>query len=139
MLYDALPEADEPTPADLEAAYAAELGAVVDEHGRETVADASGVPAETLAAFQSGEVADATVSDAAAVLAVDGPDADVVVAEVRDDLMMGLSTAILDVDTVAVEIDSELDGREVRQALEGQIRLRLDELAAIQSLVRSRE
>lgn len=138
MLHDALPETDEPTPADLETAHAAELGAVVDEHGRETVADASGVDAETLAAFQSGEVADATVSDAAAVLAVDGFDADAVVAEVHDDLMMGMSTAILDVDTVAVEIDTDLDGREVRQALEGQIRLRLDELAAIQSLIRSR-
>ena len=138
MLYDALPEADEPTPADLEAAYAADLGAVVDDHGRETVAAESGVDAETLSSFQTGEVGAATLSDAAAVLAVDGADADAVVAEVRDDLLMGLSTAILDVDTVAVEIDTALDGREVRQALEGQIRLRLDELAAIQSLIRSR-
>lgn len=138
MLYDALPEADEPTPAELEAAYAAELGTVVDDHGPETVAAESGVDAETLSAFQAGEVGAATLSDAAAVLAVDGADADAVVAEVRDDLLMGLSTAILDVDTVAVEIDTALDGREVRQALEGQIRLRLDELAAIQSLIRSR-
>ncbi|ERH12092.1 MAG: hypothetical protein J07HB67_01105 [halophilic archaeon J07HB67] len=138
MLYDVLPDAETPTAAELESAYASELAAVVTAHGRETVAADSGVDPETLAAFVDGEVADATLSDAAAVFGVDGTDPDAVTAEVRDGLLMGLSTAILDVDTVALEIDTELDAREVRQALEGEIRLRLDELAAVQSLIRSR-
>lgn len=138
MLYDVLPDVETPTAAELESAYASELAAVVRDHGHETVAADSGVDPETLAAFTDGEVGDATLSDAAAVFAVDGTDPDAVTAEVRDGLMMGLSTAILDVDTVALEIDTELDAREVRQALEGEIRLRLDELAAVQSLIRSR-
>jgi hypothetical protein len=138
MLYNVLPDAETPTAAELQAAYAAELAAVVDEYGQETVAADTGLDPETVAAFADGDVADATLSDAAAVFAVDGTDPDAVTAEVRDGLMMGLSTAILDVDTVALEIETELDAREVRQALEGEIRLRLDELAAVQSLIRSR-
>ncbi|MFB6244235.1 MAG: DUF5791 family protein [Halobaculum sp.] len=138
MLQDTVPETANPTPDEVQSAYADRLAAVVDEHGVETVAEESGLDESTVAQFSDGEVGDATLSDAAAVFAVDGHDAAAVTSEIRDDLMMGLSTAILDVDTVAVEIDSDLDGKDVRQALEGQIRLRLDELAEIQALIRSR-
>ncbi|MEZ3115250.1 DUF5791 family protein [Halobaculum sp. MBLA0147] len=138
MLYDTLADAEAPTPAEFRAAYAAELAAVVDEHGVETVAEAADLEVSVVAGFADGDLGETTLAEAAAVLSLSGPDAETVAAEVRDHLLMGMSTAILDVDTVAAEIDADLGGKAVRQALEGQIRLTLAELAEIQSLIRTR-
>jgi hypothetical protein len=153
MLYDALPEAEEPSPAELRDAYAAELAAVLADHDLETVAETTGVSLELLSSFEDGDTDDGTLSDAATVLALDSIDADAVAAEadaltrdadalaaeVRDHLLMEMSTAILDVDTIAVEIDTNLTAKEVQQALEGRIRLTLAELAEIHSLIERRK
>jgi hypothetical protein len=52
---------------------------------------------------------------------------------------MEMSAAILDVDTMAREIDTDLTPKEVQGALEGRIRLTLAELAEIQSLIERRK
>ena len=139
MLYDAAADADEVTPESLLAAYAAELAAVVDGRGVDVVVEATGLDRATVEAVAAGDVADVRLADASEIvsLAEDVPPDDVA-AEVRDHLMLGMTTAILDVDTLAAGIDADLTGQEVQQAIEGRTRLTLAELAEIQALIEER-
>lgn len=140
MFYDAADEPGSLTPAELRAAYEAELAAVVDAEGVETVATESGLDRETIEAVAAGESPELTLSEAAAVLAVaeGAPDAESIAVEVRDHLLMGMTTAVLDVDTIGAEIDADLSGKEVQQILEGRMPARLDQLAAIHRLIAER-
>jgi len=141
MLYDALEEPDGATTADLLDAYAAELAAALAEFDADTAAVAAeiGVDEAVVDAMAAGDaeaVVDVRLADAAAALeSAAGVPAHDIDHEVRDHLMMGMVTAILDVDTIAAEIDADLTGQEVQQALEGRTRLTLGELAEIQALV----
>jgi len=139
MLYDALAEPDGATPSDLLDAYAAELADVLAGRDADAVAaeaDVDGMDVNAMATGDADAVADVRLADAAAVLAPsEGVPAHDIDHEVRDHLMMGMVTAILDVDTIAAEIDADLTGQEVQQALEGRTRLTLGELAEIQALV----
>ncbi|WP_284014347.1 DUF5791 family protein [Halobaculum litoreum] len=139
MLYDALDDTAGATAGDLLSAYARELSAALEGADAAAVADDTGVDEATVAAMASGDpdaVAAVRLEDAAAVLersaGVPAHDIDY---EVRDHLMMGMMTAILDVDTIAAEIDADLTGQEVQQALEGRTRLTLGELAEMQALI----
>lgn len=139
MLYDALADPDGATPRDLLEAYAAELAAALDGADAATVAGETGVDESVVAAMAAGDadaLAPVRLTDAAAVLERhEGVSADDIAYEVRDHLMMEMVTAILDVDTIAAEIDADLTGQEVQQALEGRTRLTLGELAEIQALM----
>jgi len=139
MLYDAVDEPGTLSPRQLHDAYEAELRAVIDAHGAETVADETGLSTERLAELADGDSPPLTLSEAASILAIDTDlDAETIVQEVRDHLLMGMTTGVLDVDTIASNIDLDLSGQEVQQAIEGRIRLRLVELAAIHNYVAGR-
>jgi hypothetical protein len=140
MLHDAVDEPETKSPRELREAYDTELRAVIDARGIEAVATAADVPTETVAALASGESPAVTLSEAAAILAAetDERDAEGIVQEVRDYLLMGMTTGVLDVDTIASNVDLDLSGQEIQQAIEGRIRLTLDELAAIHGYVAGR-
>ncbi|QZX99724.1 DUF5791 family protein [Halobaculum rubrum] len=139
MLYDALADPDGATPGDLLDSYAGELAGALDDADPAAVADETGVDESVVAAMAAGDtdaLATVRLTDAAAVLELhEGVPADDIAYEVRDHLMMEMVTAILDVDTIAAEIDADLTGQEVQQALEGRTRLTLGELADIQALM----
>ncbi|MFB6080886.1 MAG: DUF5791 family protein [Haloferacaceae archaeon] len=140
MLHDAVEDPAALTPAELREAYEAELRAAVDDAGVEATAAAAGVEAETLRTLADGPVPDLTLDRAAAILATreDVADAEAVAAEVRDHLLMGMVTGVVDVDTVASNVDCDLSGTEVRQALEGEMPLSLAHLAEIHRYVTGR-
>ncbi|WP_251344197.1 DUF5791 family protein [Haloplanus halophilus] len=140
MLHEAVDEPEALSPRQLRDAYDAELRAVIDAQGIETVATDADVPTETVAALASGDSPTVTLSEAAAILATDfdGREAQGIVQEVRDYLLMGMTTGVLDVDTIASNVDLDLSGQEIQQAIEGRTRMTLDELAAIQSYVAGR-
>ncbi|AZH24955.1 DUF5791 family protein [Haloplanus aerogenes] len=139
MLYDAADEPATLSPRQLHDAYEAELRAVIDVHGAETVADETGLSTETVDALADGESPTLTLMEAASILAVDSNlDAETIVQEVRDHLLMGMTTGVLDVDTIASNVDLDLSGQEVQQAIEGRIRMTLAELAAIHTYVAGR-
>jgi len=140
MLHEAADEPATLSPPQLRDAYEAELRAVIDANGIRTVADETGVPVETVADLADGDAPTVTLSEAAAILAVDGDgrDADAIVQNVRDHLLMGMTTGVIDVDTIASNVDLDLSGQEVQQAIEGRIRMTLAELAAIHSYVAER-
>ncbi|WP_101296252.1 DUF5791 family protein [Halegenticoccus soli] len=140
MLYDAAERPGSLTAAELREAYEAELRSVVDEVGVDAVAAESELDRETVEAVAAGEPVELTLEEAAAVLATseEYPDARSIVLEVRDHLLMGMTTGVLDVDTIASDIDADLTGQEVQQAIEGRIPMTLDELAAIHRYVAER-
>lgn len=140
MLYDAV---EDPGTADAETlrrAYEAELREVLSTTDVGTVAATSDVEDDRLRRLAAGESPELTLEEAAAVLAAgDGaPSAEAIVYEVRDHLLMGMTTGVLDVDTIATEIDRDLTGQEIQQALEGRIPLTLADLAAIHGFIAGR-
>jgi hypothetical protein len=100
----------------------------------ETPVDADRVDA-LLEGRDGGEL---TVEEAARLLALaDGDDADAVLAEVRDHLMLSMSTAVLDVDAIAANLDGELSAREIQAKMEGRLPMTLREYARIHHYVAS--
>lgn len=139
MLHEVVEETD-PEPAALQAAYEERIREAVVAVGVETVVDETKLDRETVTALADGESSELTVEEAAAVLALDsGRDAETIVLELRDHLLMGMTTAVLDVDSIAANVDLDLTGQEVQQALEGRNRMTLAELAEIHSVIESRK
>lgn len=140
MFHELVADAGELTPEELHAHYAAELAAIVDEHGVETVAEQSGVDAATVEALRESEAPDLTLEEAAAVLAVrDGtPDAGTVAASSRDALLLGMTSAVLDVEALSSGIDGELEPREIQSKVEGRFPITLREFALVHQFIQSR-
>ncbi|WP_396610429.1 DUF5791 family protein [Haloferax sp. S1W] len=136
MLYDAVERPGTVSPAELRAAYEDELRSAIDAAGADAAADAAGVSEQVL----SNGVLELTLEQAASILALtDGnPDADAIVWEFRDHLLMGMTTGILDVDSLASEVALDLTGQEVQQAIEGRTSVSLNELAAIHHAIEVR-
>ena len=109
-----------------------------DDYGR--IVEETGLDATEVATVADGEVASLSVETGAAVLATTVErDAETIVAELRDHLLMGMTTAVLDVDTIAAEIDVDLTGQEVQQALEGRTAMTLEQLAAVLAVIERRK
>ena len=134
-------DADEPTATELLAAFEALVSeAATGVDGDRLVAEI-GLSEADASAVRDGDVEALSLADAAAVLAVANPDrdADAMVAEVRDHLLMGMATAVLDVDAIAAKINADLTGQEVQQALEGRTAMTLGQLAEILAVVERRK
>jgi hypothetical protein len=140
MLYDVVESPEAATPAELRDAYEAELRTALSPVGVDAAADATGVDADRLAALLAGESPELTLSEAAAILALrdDVRDADTVVLELQDDLLLGMTTGIVSVDDVAAAIDADLTGQEVQQAIEGRTEVTLADLAEIHAAIAAR-
>lgn len=131
------------TEAELVAAHAEQLAAVVEAVGADSAVEASGLPPGTVAAVAAVEpeaVEDLDLEEAAALLAlVDGaPAAGAIAAEARDDLLLGMTTGVLSVDVVAGEVGVELDPREVQGMVEGRLPMTVKQYAALQRFIASR-
>jgi hypothetical protein len=140
MLYDAADEPGSLSPEELREAYQRELESVVDDVGVDAVVAETALGRETVEAIAEGETPELTVEEAAAVLAVSDeyPDAPSILMEIRDHLLMGMTTGVLDVDTIASNIDTDHTGQEVQQVLEGRSPMTLSELAAIHQYIAER-
>ena len=130
------------TPAELRELYEAELLDVVDRHGLEAVAAASDVDEATLRALRDGDSPELELEleAAASVLAVadDAPDADTIATVSRDALLMGMTTAVLDVEAVESGLDGELEAREIQSKIEGRFPMTLEEFALLHRYIESR-
>ena len=128
------------TPAELRELYEAELLAVVDRHGLEAVAAASDVDEAALRALRDGDSPELELEAAASVLAVadDAPDADTIATVSRDALLMGMTTAVLDVEAVESGLGGELEAREIQSKIEGRFPMTLEEFALLHRYIESR-
>ncbi|WP_435094702.1 DUF5791 family protein [Halorubrum sp. N11] len=133
-------DTDEVTAAALLASFETLVSEAVTEAGRDRIAEETGVDGDAIDAAADGTVAALRLEDGAAIVAVPSDrDVDTVVAEVRDHLLMGMATAVLDVDTLAAAIDADLTGQEVQQALEGRAPMTLGQLAEIMAVIERRK
>lgn len=141
MLHTAADTVQNHSPSTLLDAYFEQLVSVIKTASPKQLADKAGLTVDKIDALGAGEQPTLTVEQAAAILAVDdaSPDAEAIVFELRDHLLMGMTTAVLDVDTIAATADTDLTGQEVQQAIEGRAEMTLSQLAAIQSVIDGRE
>lgn len=135
MLRDAVESPGEHSPGGLRRAYDELLADTVRAVGVATVADRSGVGSDRLDALRREESPPLTVREAATILAADPdrPDADTLAAEARDILLIEMSTAVLDVETLAATIDGDRDPKTLQQKIEGRQSLSLGEYALLYS------
>ncbi len=140
MLYELAEGAPPGDPGAFEDAYRSGLAAVVDRVGRKRAADADLDPA-TVDAVEAGEPADLTVSEAAHLLALeDGrPDAETIRQESLDHLLLGMTSAVLDVESVAANLSLDVSPTGVQQRIEGRAEMSLSEYAHVHALIEERK
>lgn len=128
------------TPEELLGQYESALRSVIEDLGVETVADRTDVNREQIDAIAAGESVEIELLDAANVLAVGDGDAtpEHLEATARDELLIGMTTAVLDVDTLASELNGRLDARTIQQKIEGRFPMTLEEFALIQQKIDER-
>lgn len=133
MLIDPIDAPDDRSAADLRREYESDLAAVVESVGVEAAAEETGIPVATLTALVDGDDPDLSLDDACAIVALteEWPDADAVRLEVRDRIMLGMSSAILDVDGLERETDLGLEARDIQAKIEGRQPMSLAEYATI--------
>lgn len=133
MFHELVADPGELTTAELYERYVAELRAVIDEHGIETVADGSGVDRERLRDLAEGNEPELTLEESASILSLsDGaPDGETIAAVARDELLMGMTTAVLDVEAVESGLDGALEAREIQSKIEGRFPMTLREFALL--------
>ena len=140
MLHTLAGETDDLSPKGLQTAYADYLRSLIETVGVDAAVADTDLDGDTIEDVADGEIDELTLTEAADIAALDddAPDAEAVVLETRDHLLIGMTTAVLDVDAIAAELDADLTGQEVQQAIEGRIEMTLAELAAIQSVIEQR-
>lgn len=131
------------TADELLGAHADQLAAVIAAVGIEASAAAADLDQATIEGLADRDLATASaldLDDAAAVLALaDGaPPADDLVGEALDELLLGMTAGVLNVDVVAAEHPDDLEAREVQGMLEGRHPVTLGEYAALQQVIASR-
>jgi hypothetical protein len=141
MIRGAFDTMDELDPDELRAAYDELLTEAIESVGLSTAAEETGVDEGTLSAVVDGGAPDLSLEDAAAVLALDDdqPDEETLLAEARDILLIGMSSAVLDVEALASGIDDALDPKEIQQKIEGRYPMTLDEYALLHAYIENRK
>ena len=122
-MFDTSP-ADVPEPAELVGSYQSELRDILDS-----------VPADERPTIET-----VTISSAAEILEreSDRLDASAIEAELLDGLLIEMSNAVVDVETLAAEIDLDRSGKELQQRIEGRAPMTLEEYAHIKYAIVNR-
>ena len=81
-----------------------------------------------------------SLEDAAVIQSLEAgePDPDTIVEIACEHLLLGMTTAVLDVDTLASELEIDLDAKEVQQKIERRAPMTFDEYVHIQHAIVSR-
>ena len=137
MLRAEFPDAGEQSPEALLAAYESVLAGTVESVGVGTVVESSGLDHDIVEKVADGDASNLTLGDAAAVLGTDPdrPDAETIQMDAQDILLMGMTTAVMDVEALASDIDSQLEPKEIQQKIEGRYPMTLPEYALLHSYI----
>jgi hypothetical protein len=133
------------TVGELQSEYVSELASLVADASVDDAADRTGLDEATLeallAADEDGSMPDLCLEEAAAVqsLADGAADPDTIVEIGCDHLLLGMSTAVLDVDTLAAEVDEDITPKEVQQKLERRSPMTFEEYVALQYAIAARQ
>jgi hypothetical protein len=137
MLRSEFPDAGEQSPEALHDAYLAVLADTIETVGIDTITAETEVARETLTAISDGTDVEVSLTDAGSILGTDPdrPDGDAIVAEAQDILLLGMTTAVLDVEAVASGIDAQLEPKAIQQKIEGRQPMTLSEYAVLHSYI----
>ena len=140
MLRGEFESAGEQSTDELRSAYGTQLAETVETVGVDTVVERSGVGRDVVEAVAAGEEPELTLEAAAAILAADPerPDGETLKLDALDILLMGMTTAVVDVNAVATGLNDEMDPKEIQQKVEGRYPITLGEYAAIHHFLESR-
>lgn len=118
---------------DLRAEYERHLASIVSERGVASIAASTDIDEKTLRALVDGESPPLSIEEAASILACteSWPDQETIMLELRDSLMLRMSSAVMDVDALSMAIDSDLDATAIQQRIEGRHRMTLAEYAQV--------
>jgi len=140
MLRGEFESAGEQSTDELRSAYGAQLAGTIETVGIDTVVERSGVDRGVVEAVAAGEEPELTLEAAAAILAADPerPDGETLEMDALDILLMGMTTAVVDVEALATGLNDEMDPKEIQQKVEGRHPITLGEYAAIHHFLESR-
>ncbi len=135
LLYDPAVAREAESPEALRERYEDAVAEAVESVDDDALSEA-GVSAEATESIRAGDGSTVDVTDAAAAIATaDGDDPDALLAEVRDTLLLGMSSAMLDVDRIAADLDGDMEPKEVQGKVEGRHPMTVDEYARIHHYV----
>lgn len=131
MLVHEISDPDAVSPAEVRAEYEAALATILEDVGIETAATETSVAESTLETLLAGGEPEITVEQAAEILALSDtyPDAETFLLEIRDSVMLGMSSAVLDVDAMEAGLPLDIEARDVQQKIEGRQDMTLAEYA----------
>lgn len=139
MLHEDRTSVEAETPAALAETYRSELAAIVDGRDAAAVAEEAEIDEAAVRALREGDLEALDLEDAAAIQALESDlDAATIYAEACDNLLLGMSMAVLDVDVIAAEYEGERSGKGIQQRLERRASMSLAEFARLQHFVASR-
>jgi hypothetical protein len=141
MLHDTGSPA-EMTADELYAAYRAAIREAVTTVGTETAAAETGIAPERVAALADGDDPggdELTLEEATGLLALTAEETgEEMAALAREDLLIGMSSAVLDVEALAARLEGDLEPREIQSKVEGRFPMTLREFALIRAYLGSR-
>lgn len=139
MLSDEIDEPGTLSPEELHSHYQRKLATAIHDVGVESAAAETGLDEATVQAVAGGDDPDLTLEDAAGILAAaeESTTRSEVLIEVRDHLLLQMTTAVLDVDTIAADIDADLTAKEIQQKIEGRTPMMLREYALLHQYIAS--
>ena len=151
-------------PEDLWRSYVEDLAGTVERHGVELVREETSLDRETIDALvereystlaagesmalaengsageTSGDRAPLSLQDACEVAALraEQPEAETILIEACEHLLLGMSTAVLDVETLASEVALDLEPKEIQQKLERRAPMSFAEYVQLQYAIANR-
>lgn len=133
MLLEPVDDPGDTTPAELRAAFERQLATIISDVGISTAMERTSLDRATLDGLSTGDPPGLTVREAAEILSLseEWPDADTVMLELQDTLMLRMSSAVMDVDTLSMAVEADLDATAIQQRIEGRHPMTLEEYAQI--------
>ncbi|WP_265110325.1 DUF5791 family protein [Halosolutus halophilus] len=125
------------SPAALRDEYDRDLAAVVEAHGLDRAADATDVDRDRLAALVEADSPELTLEEAAQIqsLAEGEPDPETIETMATEHLLLGMSTAVLDVDAVESDLAIDMDAKEIQQKIERRAPMDFEEFVHVQYVI----
>ncbi|MES3517792.1 MAG: DUF5791 family protein [Natronomonas sp.] len=143
MFHELVEEPTELTTDELYDRYVTAVAAAIEDAGVAAVAEATSVDRETLTAISAGRSPESelTLEDAAAILGVsdEHPDGETIATLSRDALLMGMTTAVLDVEAIESGLGGELEAREIQSKVEGRFPMTLREFALLYGFIEGKK
>ena len=128
------------SPAALRTEYEDDFRAVLEGRTLESVSSETEIDATRLESLRDGDSPPISLEEAAAIQSLEEgePDPETIVTMACEHLLLGMTTAVVDVDTLAADLEGDLDAKEVQQKIERRAPMTFEEFVRIQYAIAAR-